>query len=70
MRFPAAWLQRAMPMTGDAARQPGWTGEGIERWTKASMQNSVPRAGYVAASRDRAVLRQLAGGGADAMASR
>ena len=67
--FPAAWLS-ANAYDRDAAHQPGWTGEGTVRWTKATMQDSVPRAGYVAASRDRAVAAAMAGGGADAMASR
>ncbi|RUW58783.1 gamma-butyrobetaine dioxygenase [Mesorhizobium sp. M7A.F.Ca.US.008.03.1.1] len=55
--FPASWL-RANTYDRREARRPGWTGEDILRWTKATMQNSVPRAGYSAASGDQAVLRQ------------
>ncbi|MER8467338.1 TauD/TfdA family dioxygenase [Mesorhizobium sp. M1396] len=57
VNFPATWL-RGNAYDRDEAHRPGWTGEGIVRWTKATMQNSVPRAGYPAASRDRDVLRQ------------
>ena len=41
--FPASWL-RTHAYDGQEARQPGWTGSDIKRWTKATMQNSVPRA--------------------------
>ncbi|WP_337091977.1 gamma-butyrobetaine dioxygenase [Mesorhizobium argentiipisi] len=55
--FPSSWL-RAHAYDRKEARQPGWTGSDIERWTKATMQNSVPRAAYADASRDSNVLRQ------------
>ncbi|MBZ9846666.1 gamma-butyrobetaine dioxygenase [Mesorhizobium sp. CA14] len=57
VRFSASWL-RAHAYDRKEAREPGWTGGGIERWTKATMQNSVPRAAYADASRDSNVLRQ------------
>lgn len=55
--FPVQWL-RANAYDRDGARQPGWTGDVIERWTKATMQNSVPRASYSAAFHGRGVLRE------------
>ena len=55
--FPAGWL-RAHAYDRGEAREPGWTGGDIRRWTKATMQNSVPRATYADASRDGNVLRQ------------
>jgi gamma-butyrobetaine hydroxylase len=55
--FPSIWLN-ANAYDRDTARQAGWTGKDTVRWTKALMQDAVPRAGYIAASRDRTVLRQ------------
>ncbi|MBN9551307.1 MAG: gamma-butyrobetaine dioxygenase [Alphaproteobacteria bacterium] len=55
--FPAQWL-RANAYDRGETRQPGWTGDVIQRWTKATMQNSVPRASYAAALHDRGVLRE------------
>ncbi|MBZ9819284.1 gamma-butyrobetaine dioxygenase [Mesorhizobium sp. CA4] len=55
--FSASWL-RAHAYDRKEAREPGWTGSDIERWTKATMQNSVPRAAYADASSDSNVLRQ------------
>lgn len=55
--FPAAWL-RDHAYDRAETRQPGWTGETVQRWTKATMQDRVPRASLAAASRDRSVLRQ------------
>jgi len=55
--FPAAWL-RDHAYDRAETRQPGWTGETVQRWTKATMQDRVPRASLTAASRDRSVLRQ------------
>ncbi|MGX5802398.1 2-trimethylaminoethylphosphonate dioxygenase [Bradyrhizobium sp. Arg314] len=55
--FPAGWL-RSHAYDRQGAREPGWTGGDIQRWTKATMQNSVPRAAYADASRDSDVLRQ------------
>ncbi|MBZ9732473.1 gamma-butyrobetaine dioxygenase [Mesorhizobium sp. CA18] len=55
--FPSSWL-RAHAYDRQEAREPGWTGGDIERWTKATMQNSVPRAAYADASRDSDVLRR------------
>lgn len=55
--FPGAWL-RDHAYDRAEARQPGWTGETVQRWTKATMQDRVPRASLSAASRDRSVLRQ------------
>ena len=58
--FPASWLRtHAYDRKDD--RKPGWTGSDIERWTKATMQNSVPRAAYADARRDSGVLRQWLG---------
>lgn len=54
--FPASWLS-ANAYDRDGARQDGWTGESIKRWTKATMQSSVPRASYADASRDGVVLQ-------------
>lgn len=55
--FPASWL-RAHTYDREENRQPGWTGRDIRRWTKATMQSSVPRAAYSEARHDRNVLRQ------------
>ncbi len=55
--FPAAWL-RDHAYDRAETRQPGWTGETVQRWKKATMQDRVPRASLAAASRDRSVLRQ------------
>ncbi|TPJ29542.1 gamma-butyrobetaine dioxygenase [Mesorhizobium sp. B2-8-3] len=55
--FPAGWL-RSHAYDRQEVREPGWTRGDIERWTKATMQNSVPRAAYADASRDGNVLRQ------------
>ena len=55
--FPAGWL-RSNAYDRQEAHEPGWTGGDIRRWTKATMQNSVPRAAYTDASRDSDVLRQ------------
>ncbi|TPI66003.1 gamma-butyrobetaine dioxygenase [Mesorhizobium sp. B3-1-3] len=55
--FPAGWL-RSHAYDRQEVREPGWTGGDTERWTKATMQNSVPRAAYADASRDSDVLRQ------------
>ncbi|TPN81540.1 gamma-butyrobetaine dioxygenase [Mesorhizobium sp. CU2] len=55
--FPAAWLT-ANAYDRDASRKAGWTGDAIRRWTGATMQNSVPRAGYAAAAHDSDVLRE------------
>lgn len=55
--FPAAWL-RDHAYDRAETRQPGWTGETVQRWTKATMQDHVPRASLAAANRDRSVLRQ------------
>lgn len=56
-RFPAAWLE-AHAYDRVELRKSGWTGGPVERWTGATMQNSVPRASYAAASHDRNVLRE------------
>jgi gamma-butyrobetaine hydroxylase len=56
-RFPAAWLE-AHAYDRVELRKSGWTGGAVERWTGATMQNSVPRASYAAASHDRNVLRE------------
>lgn len=55
--FPAQWLS-ANAYDRDELRQPGWTGDIIQRWTKATIQNSVPRTSYPAASHTRGVLRE------------
>ncbi|TPN15969.1 gamma-butyrobetaine dioxygenase [Mesorhizobium sp. B2-1-3] len=55
--FPEAWL-RANAYDRAEARQSGWTADAVQRWTRATMQNSVPRAGYPKASRSRSVLRE------------
>ncbi|TPO07509.1 gamma-butyrobetaine dioxygenase [Mesorhizobium sp. B1-1-5] len=55
--FPSSWL-RAHAYDRKEVREPGWTASDIERWTKATMQKSVPRAAYADASRDSNVLRQ------------
>ncbi|WP_322414799.1 2-trimethylaminoethylphosphonate dioxygenase [Mesorhizobium huakuii] len=55
--FPAQWLS-ANAYDRDELREPGWTGDIIQRWTKATMQNSVPRASYKAAFHGRGVLRE------------
>ncbi|MGO4637414.1 gamma-butyrobetaine dioxygenase [Mesorhizobium sp. 2RAF45] len=55
--FPAQWLS-ANAYDRDELREPGWTGDIIQRWTKATMQNSVPRASYKAAFHGRSVLRE------------
>ncbi|WP_137931833.1 2-trimethylaminoethylphosphonate dioxygenase [Mesorhizobium comanense] len=55
--FPAQWLS-ANAYDRDENRQAGWTDDTIRRWTKATMQNSVPRAGYRAALDSRDVLRE------------
>ena len=47
--FPAQWLS-ANAYDRDELREPGWTGDIVQRWTKATMQNSVPRARYAAAT--------------------
>ena len=53
--FPAAWLE-ANIYDRETAATTGWTAEAIRRWTKATMQDAVPVAGYSAAVRDPAVL--------------
>jgi gamma-butyrobetaine dioxygenase len=55
--FPAGWL-RSYAYDRQEAREFGWTASEIQRWTKATMQNSVPRATYAEAGRDSNVLRQ------------
>ncbi|ESY86070.1 gamma-butyrobetaine dioxygenase [Mesorhizobium sp. LNHC220B00] len=55
--FPAQWL-RANAYDSDETRQLGWTGDVVQRWTRATMQNSVPRASYPAALQGRGVLRE------------
>ncbi|TIW00789.1 MAG: gamma-butyrobetaine dioxygenase [Mesorhizobium sp.] len=55
--FPAQWL-RANAYDRGEPQQPGWTSDVIQRWTKATMQNSVPRASYAAAFHGRGVLRE------------
>ncbi|PBB68951.1 gamma-butyrobetaine dioxygenase [Mesorhizobium sp. WSM4312] len=55
--FPAQWLS-ANAYDRDELREPGWTGDIIQRWTKATMQNSVPRASYKAAFHGRSILRE------------
>jgi gamma-butyrobetaine hydroxylase len=55
--FPAQWLS-ANAYDRDELREPGWTGDIIQRWTKATMQNSVRRASYQAAFHGRSVLRE------------
>ena len=55
--FPSGWLSEHVYDRKDR-REAGWTGDGIRRWTKATMQDSVPRAAYPAVRSDRAVLGQ------------
>jgi len=55
--LPASWL-RSHAYDRQEDHQPGWTASAIKRWTKATMQASVPRAGYAEANRDSHVLRQ------------
>lgn len=55
--FPAEWLG-AHAYDRVELRKGGWTSDAVERWTRATMQNSVPRAGYAAASHDRETLRE------------
>jgi gamma-butyrobetaine dioxygenase len=55
--FPAEWLG-AHAYDRVELRKGGWTSDAVERWTRATMQNSVPRAGYAAASHDRQTLRE------------
>jgi [2-(trimethylamino)ethyl]phosphonate dioxygenase len=57
VRFPSGWLRDHAYDRKDR-RESGWTGDEISRWTKATMQDSVPRAAYAAARSDRAVLEQ------------
>ncbi|CDX59383.1 putative gamma-butyrobetaine dioxygenase [Mesorhizobium plurifarium] len=57
VNFPASWL-RAHAYDRKEDHEPGWTGGDVQHWTKATMQNSVPRAAYGDASRDGNVLRQ------------
>jgi len=53
--FPSAWLS-ANSYDRQAPDTAGWTGETIRRWTKATMQDTLPLAGYAAAARHPAVL--------------
>ncbi|MEQ1950453.1 2-trimethylaminoethylphosphonate dioxygenase [Mesorhizobium sp. CN2-181] len=56
VRFSAAWLA-AHAYDRDVSRRPGWTDDGIERWTRDTMQHALPRAGFGAASVRGLVLR-------------
>lgn len=60
VRFPGAWL-RAHAYDRPAPAAPGWVAEGVRTWTRAAMQDAVPRASLAAARRDPAVLRQWLG---------
>ncbi|MDX8435038.1 MULTISPECIES: gamma-butyrobetaine dioxygenase [Mesorhizobium] len=55
--FPAGWLY-AHAYDRVELRKGGWTADVVQCWTRATMQNSVPRAAYAAASHDRSVLRE------------
>lgn len=55
--FPAEWLG-AHAYDRVELRKGGWTSDAVERWTRATMQDAVPRAGYAAASHDRETLRE------------
>ena len=55
VRFPTSWLA-AHIYDRSAIQAAGWTGDRVVRWTGAEMQQTLPRASYVAASRERSVL--------------
>lgn len=55
--FPQAWLY-THAYDRVELRKGGWTADVVQCWTRATMQNSVPRAAYAAASHDRSVLRE------------
>jgi [2-(trimethylamino)ethyl]phosphonate dioxygenase len=55
VRFPLSWLADHR-YDSSAERAAGWTDDRVARWTGAEMQQTVPRASYAAASRDRNVL--------------
>ncbi|PSJ64213.1 2-trimethylaminoethylphosphonate dioxygenase [Pseudaminobacter soli (ex Li et al. 2025)] len=54
--FPSAWL-RANAYDRARTAELGWIGEGVAPWDKQTMQNSVPRSSYTAATHDPAVLK-------------
>ncbi len=53
--FTAAWL-RAHRYDLDHARTPGWVGETVERWDRATRQDCIPRSTFEAVSTDRGTL--------------
>jgi gamma-butyrobetaine dioxygenase len=56
VRFPSGWLAEHR-YDRDDRRGAGWTDPGIVRWTRATLQDRVPRAGYAAGSANPSILR-------------